>query len=212
MTTITVFTCNPFSENGYIIANQQKDCWIIDPGCYTDKEKQALKNYIEKKELTPVMLLNTHCHIDHIYGNAFVAEAYGLKARFHELEEIVRKNGSRGAAMFGMKSPEDFPSGEYINDNEILQFGENTFEVLFTPGHSPGSVCFYNRIEKYIIGGDVLFQGSIGRTDLPGGDYDTLIQSIKTKLLTLSDDVIVYNGHGPQTTIGNERKNNPFLR
>lgn len=212
MTTITVFTCNPFSENGYIIANQQKDCWIIDPGCYTDKEKQSLKNYIEKKELNPVMLLNTHCHIDHIYGNAFVAETFGLKARFHEQEEIVRKSGSIGAAMFGMKTPEDFPSGDYITENEILHLGENIFEILFTPGHSPGSVCFYNREEKYVIGGDVLFQGSIGRTDLPGGDYDTLINSIKTKLLSLPDDVTVYNGHGSYTNIGEERRKNPFLR
>lgn len=212
MTSITVFTCNPFSENGYIIANEQKECWIIDPGCYNDKERSALQNYIEKKELKPVRLLNTHCHLDHIFGNAFVAKTYGLSPEYHELEIPVMNSASVGAAMFGVKAPEQVEPGPFINEGDILSLGNHQFKVLFTPGHSPGSICFYNEEEEYVIAGDVLFHRSIGRTDLPGGDYDTLIRSIKTQLLTLPDAVKVYNGHGAYTTIGEERRGNPFLR
>jgi glyoxylase-like metal-dependent hydrolase (beta-lactamase superfamily II) len=212
MTSITVFTCNPFSENGYIVSNEQKECWIIDPGCYTDKEKTALQSYIEKKELTPIRLLNTHCHLDHVFGNSFVANTYGLAPEFHKLEIPVLENAAIGARMFGVKPPEYVAPKSYIEEGDILKFGEHSFQVLFTPGHSPGSICFYNEAEQYVIAGDVLFQGSIGRTDLPGGDYDTLIHSIKSKLLSLPDAVTVYNGHGAYTTIGEERRKNPFLR
>lgn len=212
MTTITYFTFNPFSENTYIISNEQSECWIIDPGCYTDSEQKKLTQYISDNNLTPTKLLNTHCHLDHIFGNAFIAEQYQLKPQWHENETIVAQNAKVSAMMFGVKVPEYIEPGAFLVPGETLQLGDASFKMLFTPGHSPGSISFYNEKEKYVIAGDVLFKESIGRTDLPGGNYNTLIKSIQKELLTLPDDVVVYNGHGPSTTIGHERKYNPFLR
>lgn len=212
MTTITSFTFNPFYENTYIISNEKGECWIIDPGCYTDNEKKKLTDYISEHQLTPVRLLNTHCHLDHIFGNAFIADYYQLKPQWHENETIIAQNAKISAMMFGVKAPEYVEPGPLLIPGEVLTLGDASFKMLFTPGHSPGSISFYNEEEKYVIAGDVLFKESIGRTDLPGGNYDTLIKSIRRELFTLPDDVEVYNGHGPSTTIGHEKKHNPFLR
>lgn len=211
-THIQSFCFNPFQENTYIISNNEKDCWIIDPGCYTLQEQKVLSNYIEKNGLKPVMLLNTHCHLDHIYGNKFVADEYNLELGIHEKELPMLERAALAARMFGVKIPESCEPSYFLKEDELIYLNNNSFKILLTPGHSPGSICFYNNIDKYAIVGDVLFNGSIGRTDLPGGDYDTLIKSIKTKLMTMDDDVAVYNGHGEPTTIGHERKNNPFLK
>ena len=210
-TIITSFCFNPFQENTYIVSHSNKDCWIIDPGCHTLQEQKQLVQHIEKHELRPVKLLNTHCHLDHIYGNKFIANEYNLELGIHEKELPILHHAELGARMFGVKIPERQEPGYFIKENDLLLLYDVPFEVLFTPGHSPGSVCFFNKEEHYALVGDVLFLGSIGRTDLPSGDYDTLIKSIKTQLLVLEDATEIYNGHGPSTTIGNERKNNPFL-
>ncbi len=211
-TVIATFCFNPFQENTYIISHANKDCWIIDPGCYTLQEQKRLTQYIEQHALRPVKLINTHCHLDHIYGNKFIATEYNLELGIHKKELDTLHRAEIGARMFGAKIPERQEPGYFIEEHEILQLADVSFRVLFTPGHSPGSICFHNTEEKYVIVGDVLFLGSIGRTDLPGGDYDTLIKSIKTKLLVLDTPTEIYNGHGPSTTIGDEIKNNPFLR
>ena len=211
-TVIATFCFNPFQENTYIISLANKDCWIIDPGCYTLQEQKRLTQYIEQQALRPVRLINTHCHLDHIYGNKFIATEYNLELGIHKKELDILHRAEIGARMFGAKIPERQEPGYFIEEHEILQLADVSFHVLFTPGHSPGSICFHNTEEQYVIVGDVLFLGSIGRTDLPGGDYDTLIKSIKTELLVLDAPTEIYNGHGPSTTIGEEIKNNPFLR
>ena len=211
-TDIAAFCFNPFQENTYIITHPNKECWIIDPGCYTLQEQKILSSFIENNRLQPVKLLNTHCHLDHIYGNKFIADEYNLELGIHEKELPILQRADLAARMFGAKIPDKCEPGYFIREGEDLVFDDITFNVLFTPGHSPGSICFSNTEEKYAIVGDVLFRGSIGRTDLPGGDYDVLIKSIKTQLLVLNDATEIFNGHGPSTTIGEERKHNPFLR
>jgi glyoxylase-like metal-dependent hydrolase (beta-lactamase superfamily II) len=211
-TDITAFCFNPFQENTYVVSHINKDCWIIDPGCYTLQEQKQLIQYIAKNDLKPVRLLNTHCHLDHIYGNKFIADEFGLELGIHEKEIPVLHAAPMGARMFGARIPDACEPGYFIKEGDTLALGHAVYDIAFTPGHSPGSVCFINREERYAIVGDVLFRGSIGRTDLPGGDYDTLIRSIKKELLALDDTFEIYNGHGPSTSIGLERKTNPFLQ
>lgn len=211
MIQVDFFTFNPFQENTYILSDETKECIIIDPGCYEPSEKEKLASFIENQNLKPVKLINTHCHIDHVLGNSFVAEKYKLQLELNLLEiPLLRAVGSY-ASQFGIfcePSPEPFA---LIKEGDVIQFGNSLLTIIFTPGHSPGSLCFYNEKEKLLISGDVLFQMSIGRTDLPGGDYDMLIKSIREKLFVLKDDVKVYPGHGSATTIGFEKANNPFL-
>ncbi len=211
MLKIKVFTFSPIQENTYVLYNEKNECLIIDPGCYFLEEKEDLKAFIDENRLTPKMLLNTHCHLDHVFGNKFIAETYDLTLHLHPKEEAMLQMAPASGLMFDM--PFDNYQGKFIflNEGEIITLGEDELEIIDAPGHSPGSICFYCKAQKFIIGGDVLFNGSIGRTDLPGGNYNTLIQSIKEKLFVLPDEVIVYNGHGPETTIGNEKKFNPFV-
>lgn len=211
-TNINVFCFNPFQENTYLIWAENKDCWIIDPGCVTKQEERILTDFITQNGLNPVRLLNTHCHLDHIYGNKYVAETYGLGLGIHEKEYPILEKAALSARLFGSKIPDHLEPAYYLHENENLYLGEVEFEVLFCPGHSPGGICFYNAEDKYCIVGDVLFEGSIGRTDLPLGNHDNLIKSIKTKLMTMDDDVVIYSGHGKPTTIDRERKFNPFLQ
>lgn len=208
---IAIFTFNGFQENTYILYDNTKECVIIDPGCNNKEEENTLSQFIESKKLDPVLLLNTHCHIDHVLGNEYVNKKYGLLPRYHKGEQVVMDSCVQVANMYGIaytKSPDAIKN---INEGELIHFGDTTLKTLFTPGHSPASISFYNKNAKMLIAGDVLFAGSIGRTDLPGGDFDTLIKSIKTELLVLDDDVRVFAGHGPDTTIGVERVSNPFL-
>lgn len=211
MLQIQAFTFNPVQENTYLLFNGSKECIIIDPGCYFDEEKEVLQSFIKNNELRPRLLLNTHCHLDHIFGNKFVSENFKLKLHIHPLEKKVLEYGPTSGLMYNL--PFDNYNGDlvYLNDKEKIVFGDDELEVLFTPGHSPGSVCFYCAKQNFIIGGDVLFQQSIGRTDLPGGSHETLIQSIRTRLLVLPDETKVFSGHGPDTTIGEEKLLNPFL-
>jgi len=210
---IELFENNPFLENTYIVADETGACAIIDPGMYTAAEQNAVVNFIKENELTPTILLNTHCHIDHVLGNKFIFDMYGLKPHFHEKEQVILDYAVPYAASAGLRYEPLTERGKYLPETGIIKVGDDTeFEILFVPGHSPGHVAFYNRKENYVIGGDVLFQNSIGRTDLPGGDFDQLIRSINDQLLSLPDECRVYPGHGPSTTIGHEIDTNDFLQ
>lgn len=211
MINIHFFTFNGFQENTYVVFDETKECVIIDPGCYSNEEQNVLASFIAENGLKPVKLLNTHCHIDHVLGNSFVASKYNIGLEMHEKDIPTLHATPEYGHLYGFsidKSPEPTV---LLNEGDKVAFGNAELDVLFTPGHSAGHIVFVAKKEKFIVGGDVLFYGSIGRTDLPGGDYNTLIDSIKTKLLTLSDDYTVYSGHGPKTSIGFERVNNPFL-
>jgi glyoxylase-like metal-dependent hydrolase (beta-lactamase superfamily II) len=212
MLTVKAFIFNPVQENSYVLYNEKKQCCIIDPGCYFEKEKQELKSFIENAGLQPVLLLNTHCHLDHIFGNKFVHDEWGLKLHIHEKEKPVLDIGPASGEMWQL--PFENYSGEliFIKEDSVIKLGDDELEVRLTPGHSPGHVCFYNEAGGFAISGDVLFNGSIGRTDLPGGDFNTLINSIQTQLFTLPDNTRIYSGHGPMTTVGFEKQNNPFVK
>lgn len=212
MLTVKAFTFNPVQENTYVLHNEKKECCIIDPGCYFSEERDKLKTDIEKAGLKPVLLLNTHCHLDHIFGNKFVHDTWGLDLHIHEKEKPVLDNGPASALHWQLPFENYTGPLIYIKEGENIKLGDDELEVFFTPGHSPGSVSFYHEAGGFVIGGDVLFSESIGRTDLPGGDYHTLINSIQTKFFTLPDDTKVYSGHGPLTTIGFEKMNNPFVK
>ncbi len=211
MISIKSFAFGPFQENTYILFDETKECVIIDPGCYDSTERAALANYIDNNKLKPVKLLNTHCHLDHVFGNGFIAEKYNLKLEINKFDKPVLDALMMTAKMYGLNAEPSPEPSIYLNEGDKITFGTSTLEILFTPGHSPGSITFYDTTQKFMIVGDVLFNGSIGRTDLPGGDFQTLISSIKNKLFPLGDDYNVYNGHGSSTTIGFERKSNPFL-
>lgn len=212
MLTVKSFTFNPVEENTYILYNAAGACCIIDPGCYFPEERDRLKMTIEKEGLRPLLLLNTHCHLDHVFGNKFIYDTWNLPLHLHEKEKPVLDFAPQSGLMWQM--PFDNYDGPlvYLREGESIKIGDDTLQILFTPGHSPGSVSFYHEEGGFVIGGDVLFNGSIGRTDLPGGDYDTLVNSIQTQFFTLPDDTKVYSGHGPVTTVGFEKMNNPFVK
>lgn len=211
MLTVQTFTFNPVSENTYVIYNEKGECCIIDPGCYFASEEMALKNFIESADLKPVLLLNTHCHLDHVFGNRFVQKTYGLPLHLHPLEKAIFDKAPEHGQLWGL--PFDNFDGDfiYLEEGDTITLGKESLNVIFTPGHSPGSISFYEATSGFIISGDVLFKGSIGRIDLPMGDFATLKKSIKTKLYTLPEEVIVYPGHGDPTTIGHEKRSNPFV-
>ncbi|RAW03408.1 MBL fold metallo-hydrolase [Pseudochryseolinea flava] len=210
MLQLQVFAFNPLQENTYILFDETRECVIIDPGCYDAEEKYELTSFIEHHQLTVKMLLNTHCHVDHVLGNAFVKEKYKVKLFIHEKDEPVLKAVKVYAPHYGFFQYDEATADAYLQEDDYVHFGNQKLKILFTPGHAPGHVVFYHEGQKIVIGGDVLFYNSIGRTDLPGGDFSTLIESIHTKLFTLPDDVTVYPGHGPETTIEFEKQTNPF--
>ncbi len=212
MISIHSFTFNPIQENMYILFDDTKECVIIDPGCYDDEERTTLANFITENELKPVRLVNTHCHLDHVFGNGFVSWKYNLKLEINKHDQRVLDAFQTSCDLYGMNCDPSPQPSVFLEEGDIIGFGNSKLEILFTPGHSPGSITFYNREQKFMIAGDVLFYGSIGRTDLPGGNHATLISSITEKLVPLGDEFKVYSGHGPPTTIGFERLNNPFLR
>jgi glyoxylase-like metal-dependent hydrolase (beta-lactamase superfamily II) len=211
MLKIKTFTFNPFQENTYLLYNEQNEAILIDPGCYEEYEKQELSQFLEDNNIEIKLLLNTHCHVDHVLGNNFIEQKYGLITRMHELELPIFRAVASYASNYGFVYQAASESTDYLLDFEQINFGDDTLEVLFCPGHSPGSVCFYNAKQNFLIAGDVLFYRSIGRTDLPGGDHATLIRSIKNRLMNLPSETLVYSGHGPSTTIGAEKQYNPFI-
>ena len=212
MLTVQRFTFNPVQENTYVVYNEKGQCCIIDPGCYFASEETALKNFIDENQLQPVYLLNTHCHLDHIFGNRFVQMTWGLELHLHPLEKAVLEYGPASGQLWQLPFVNYEGPLHFIDEGAEISLGDEILDVLLTPGHSPGHLSFYSKPHKFLISGDVLFQGSVGRTDLPGGDFETLEQSIKTKLFLLPEDVIVHPGHGDSTTIGDEMKTNPFVK
>ena len=194
---IKVFTNNPWQENTIVLYDETGEAVIIDCGCFSKEEGQRLKSFLAENQLMPVALLNTHLHIDHIFGNNFMLDEFGLSARAHE-------------AVKGITPPPAL--GEYLKDGEVVKFGHSELKVIHVPGHSPGGLCFYSDKDKLLVAGDVLFQGSIGRADLPGGDMNQLLNGIREKLFVLPDDVRVIPGHGGFTTIGEEKRMNPFFQ
>lgn len=210
--TIKTFTFSPFQENTYLVFDETHEAVLIDAGCFNENEQNQLKNYIQENNLNLKRLLNTHLHLDHQFGNRFVTETYGIKPEAAKEDEFLIDRMPNQARMFGLPfSGEAQALGAHIIDNQEFSVGNMKFKALYVPGHSPGSMAFYFENEGVLFAGDVLFNGSIGRTDLEQGDYATLIRAIQNRLLPLPDSTVVYSGHGPTTTIGNEKVNNPYL-
>lgn len=203
-----------FGINTYVVVDEAtKKCAVVDPGMIEPEEENALVNYIERNGLTVTHVINTHLHVDHAVGDKFVADKFKVPVLGHKSDETLGARMQQQAMMFGMREKLDAVSlTSYLEDGDKVKVGEGELDVLHVPGHSPGSIALYDPEGRYVIVGDALFDGSIGRTDLPGGDFRTLINSIRSKLLTLPDDTTVYPGHGPATTIGREKKYNPYLR
>lgn len=212
MLTIHSFCFNAFQENTYVLYNEQKEAIIVDPGCYLKQEQEALSNFIKDNGLTPKILLNTHCHLDHVFGNNYVCELYGLTALIHPNEQIILDRLPEAAARWGVATDSFRGTVKYIHQDEIITFGNDSFKVLATPGHSPGSVCFYNEAQGFLLGGDLIFLDGVGRTDLPGSNPQDLIKSIRDQIFPLPDAVTIYSGHGEPTTWGREKANNPYIK
>jgi glyoxylase-like metal-dependent hydrolase (beta-lactamase superfamily II) len=212
MLSIKKFTFGPFQENTFLLFNETNQAVIIDPGCYSSSEQSQLLGFIQGNNLKLQRLLNTHCHVDHIAGNRFIYDQFGLKPWFHENDMPVFQNQKRVSDMYGLPCDESPQPEGFLSEKDMISIGEEELEIIFTPGHSPGHVVFYNRKNAFLINGDVLFQQSIGRTDLPLCNHQDLIQSIKNKLFLLPDETRVYCGHGSETTIGVEKIHNPFLQ
>jgi glyoxylase-like metal-dependent hydrolase (beta-lactamase superfamily II) len=212
MYNVKVLTFSPIQENTHVLFNNEKDAIIVDPGCYGEEEEAQLKHFIDNEGLQPRILLNTHCHLDHVFGMKFVAETWKLIPHIHRLEKPILEYGPVAGLMWNL--PFDVYNGElaYLEEGGQTGLVGDPLEIFFTPGHSPGSLSFYSASSGFVISGDLLFRGSIGRTDLPGGDFGILSSSIREKLYTLPDQTVVYPGHGGYTTIGSEKKNNPFVK
>lgn len=211
MIQIHYFVFSPFAENTYVLYDETQEAVIIDPGCLTQIEKETLARFIQENNLKITALLQTHAHLDHVFGSAFVKRKYGVKMYMHQKELPILDSVESRCKLWGIDGYEPVEADEWVDEGDVIKFGNSTLEVIFVPGHAPGHVAFINHAQKFVIGGDVLFRGSIGRTDFPLCDHDTLIDSIKTKFLTLEDDYQVYAGHMQPTTIGRERRSNPFL-
>jgi len=211
MIQIKKFEFNLICENTYILYDETKEAVIIDCGAYYPEEKTLLKDFISQNQLSLKHLLNTHLHLDHCFGNKFIYDTYGIAPEYHRMEEQM-PDLQKQAAAFGMKVEDgDLKAAKYLEDGDIISFGNTELKAILIPGHSPGSLCFYSENDGVLFSGDVLFEGSVGRSDLWGGNHRQLISGIKDKLLTLPKDTVVYSGHGPETTIKEEKLNNPFL-
>lgn len=208
---IQSFANNPYQENTYLLYDDSLECAVIDPGMYTAGEQNKVVGFIRENHLKPVLLLNTHCHIDHVLGNKFVFDQFGLKPQFHEGELPVLTAVPGYAPQMGIRYEVSPVPDTYLPETGTIKFGETELKLIFAPGHSPAHLCFHAEKDSVLMGGDVLFRESIGRTDLPGGNTAQLLKNIEEKLFTLPDKVIVYPGHGPETTIGHEKVYNPFL-
>ena len=212
MIKIEKFTFNPVRENTYVLFDETNDCVIIDPGMYDAEEQNEFHRFIKENELNPVLLLNTHCHYDHVFGNKFVFDNWSLKPQFHKGELIVLQSIPGYVPQMGLHYELSPEPEVFLPEHGTISFGSSILELIFAPGHSPAHLCFYAKQDNFLIGGDVLFYNSIGRTDLPGGNHAQLISSIKNNLFVLPDDCSVFPGHGPATTIGFEKQHNPFLQ
>lgn len=208
---IKSFVFSPIQENTYLLYNEFNQCVIIDPGCYFDAEKEQLTQFITQNNLQPIGLLNTHCHLDHVFGNKYVAETYNLTLQIHPIEEKILAFAPTSGLMYNLPFDNYTGTFTYLQDGDIVKIGEDELQIIEAPGHSPGSICFYCKAQDFLIGGDVLFYRSIGRTDLPGGNHQQLLDSIKQKLFILPNKTMVHSGHGEPTIIGEEKVENPYL-
>lgn len=211
MLKVKVFTFSPVQENTYVVYNEQNKAIIIDAGCYFSAEQETLKDFIKDTQLEPVRLLNTHCHLDHVFGNKWVAKTWGLELYIPDGEQQLLEFAPLSGQKWGLPFENYTGPVHLIREGDTILLGDHELKVLLTPGHSPASMCFYCAKQHFVIGGDVLFHESIGRTDLPGGDHETLLKSIREQLFVLPDETVVYPGHGISTTIGYEKEHNPFL-
>lgn len=209
---IKTFAFNPFSENTYIIYNDDKEAFIIDPGNFQIHETQQIESFLDDNQLKVKNILLTHAHIDHVLGLQWAYDKYDVPVLLHLNDKELLDRAPMSAMQFGFAFTPFVGNLEFLNDGDVIKLGDGEFKILFVPGHSPGSIAFYNEKEGFVISGDVLFYGSIGRTDLYKASYEQLIDSIKTKLLVLNPDTKVYSGHGDPTTIGFEKDFNPFLK
>ncbi|KAA6438679.1 MBL fold metallo-hydrolase [Dyadobacter flavalbus] len=205
------FVFNPFAENTYLLHDDTGEAVIIDPGCYDKQELAEITDYIEANGLKPVQIINTHAHIDHVLGIAALKRKYRIPFSLHALDEPLLKAVKSYASNYGFSSFDEPEIDTYLAEGDTVHFGNSSLKVIFVPGHAPGHIAFVNEDQRFVMGGDVLFHMSIGRTDLPGGDHNQLLSSIRSKLFTLPDDYTVYPGHMQLTTIGFEKKNNPFF-
>ena len=207
------FTFNPFQENTYIVYGQDKSAVIIDPGCSTSFERNEFVNFIDDNKLNVKALLNTHCHIDHVFGNAFVIEKYNVDFYMHPLDIPLLALAERSAQVYGIDGfvPSPQPT-QLIEDGQILKFGDIQLNVIFGPGHAPGHVMFYSLENEFVISGDIVIQGAFGRVDLPGGDIEVLKNTIFNRLFTLPDETIIFSGHGGESTVGIEKVSNMILK
>ncbi len=207
------FTVNPFSMNCYIYWDEKsKEGVIIDPGAFEDFEKDEILDYIHSIGIGIKLILNTHGHIDHILGNDWAKKTFNVPLLMHKDDMPLIEKAPEQGAMFGVVFPKPPEPDMFIDETDTIKFAGSEFKIIHTPGHSPGSVCFIDEKEKVIFGGDVVFCGSIGRTDLWMGDIEVLLDSIKNKIFSYPDDFIIYAGHMEETSIGEERENNPFLK
>lgn len=209
---IIQFTFNPFSENTFLLYDETSQCAIIDPGMTDEEEDSVLFDAIEAQGLKPASILNTHCHLDHILGNASCASRYNIPLYAHRDALSSMDIAPAASLMWGVPYRESPRPTKFLQEGEKIHFGNTTLDILFTPGHAPGHVVFVNHAKRCVIGGDVLFRGSVGRVDLPGSVASDLVCSIREKLYTLPEDYVVYPGHGPETTIGEEKRSNAFVR
>jgi hydroxyacylglutathione hydrolase len=212
MISIHQFTFNPYQENTYVLFDETGEAVIVDPGMYEGYEQNQVVNFIKERGLKPVLLLNTHCHIDHVLGNKFVFDQWGLKPQFHRGELPLLQAVAGYAPQMGFNYQLSPEPDTFLEEAGYIEFGESRLALIYAPGHSPAHLCFYAEEDQFLVGGDVLFYQSIGRTDLPGGNNAQLIDSIKNNIFALPDECKVYPGHGQYTTIGFEKKNNPFLK
>lgn len=211
MLNIQIFQFNPFSENTYLVFNENKNGYLIDPGNWNEKETEVLENFIEEKEIKIQNILLTHAHIDHVLGLQWAFDTYKVHVKMHEEEKEILDRNPMSARNFGFEFSAFKGDIDFLNDGDIIYLDQDELKVLFVPGHSPGSIAFYNRAQNFVISGDALFQGSIGRTDLYKGNHTQLLESIRTQLFSLPEETEVYCGHGNPTNIGFEKNHNPFF-
>jgi len=209
---IKSFVFNPFYENTYVLWDETREGIVIDPGCYEDYERKELMDFIQKENLNIKAIVNTHCHIDHVLGNYYLKETLGCPLWIPQDEREIYHAVVAYAPQWGVHNYTEAEADRLLTDTDKIEFGNTVLSTIYCPGHSPGHLVFNNESEKRAIGGDVLFRQSIGRTDLPGGNHDQLLENIKTRIYTLPEETEVFPGHGPSTTVGFEKKNNPFVQ